>query len=113
MAGLILGATAPALPAPPTNTGAIAARRSVFRVPASTRTRRLQGVCLAGGVLLSVHSSRRDGAAAPGVSLTLHDGLTDHTGTITPTQARALAQAIEAAAVAAESAVATSINGEG
>lgn len=94
MTGTTLGAAAPASP-----TGAIT--RPFYRVPASTRTRRLQGVCLAGDLLLSVYSSRQAGERH-GVSLTLQDGTTEHTGRITAAQARALAQAFESAAHAAE-----------
>lgn len=99
MAGLNLGAPAPDCTAP----GA-PLRRTLYRVPASSRTRHLEGVTLAGDMLLSVYSTRRD-AAARGVSITLQDSTaSERTGHMSPTDARALAQALVAAAGAAEAA---------
>lgn len=94
MTGSTLGAAAPI------SAGATA--RPFYRVPASTRTRHLQGVCLAGDLLLSVYSSRQAGEQQ-GVSITLQDGSAERTSRITAAQARALAQAFEAAAHAVES----------
>lgn len=90
MAGNPLGAAAPTSPKGDTS-------RPFYRVPASTRTRRLQGVCLAGDLLLSVYSSRQAGELQS-VSLTLCDGFIERTGRITAEQAHAFAQALHAAA---------------
>lgn len=96
MTGTTLGVAAPASP-----TGAIT--RPFYRVPASTRTRRLQGVCMAGDLLLSVYSSRQAGEPLA-VSIALQDTYNgERISRITAAQARALAQAFEQAADAAES----------
>ncbi|MCA6214992.1 hypothetical protein KGA65_00400 [Ideonella sp. B7] len=95
MAGNPLGAAAPVL-----TPGATL--RPFYRVPASTRTRRLQGVCLAGDLLLSVYSSRQAGEPLA-VSIALQDTDSERISRITAAQARALAQAFEQAADAAES----------
>lgn len=96
MAGLSLGASAPSPAVPGAATG-----RTVYRLPATTRTRRLQGVCMAGNALMSVYSSRRDGGAG-GVCVALHNGIDERTGSLTPSLAREMAKALEAAAVATE-----------
>ena len=99
MAGLNLGAQAPDCTAP----GA-PLRRTVYRIPASSRTRHLEGLCLAGDALLCVYSTRRE-AAARGVSITLQDSTaSERTGHMSPADARALAQALVTAAGAAEAA---------
>lgn len=97
MAGQSLGAPAPVCTAP----GA-PLRRTLFRVPASSRTRRLAGVCLAGELLLSVYSTRREGLAR-GVSITLQGSTaSERTEHMSPAHARALADALVAAAGAAD-----------
>ena len=93
MAGNPLGAAAPISPA-----GDIA--RPEYPVPASTRTRRLQGVCLADDLLLSVYSSRQV-SASHSVSLTLCDGATERTVRLSAKQASELAQALRQALDAA------------
>ena len=104
MAGLNLGA-----PAPVCNAPGAPQRRTLYRFPASSRTRRLAGVCLAGELLLCVYSTRRDGMAR-GVSITLHgSSATERTEHMSPAEARALAHALVAAAGAADG----STQGEG
>ena len=78
-----------------------AALRGTLRLPLSSRTRRNHGVCLLGDELATVYSSRRaaDGRA---VTMTIGAGSVLLNGTMTPMQARALAQALAAAAAAAE-----------
>lgn len=97
MAGQSLGAPAPLsspvpLPAP---------QRAPLRVMASSRTRRNHGVFLLGSELASVYSSRR-AADGQGVCMTVGNGSLVLTGSMTPTQARAMARALTAAASAAE-----------
>ncbi|MCO5976801.1 hypothetical protein [Ideonella oryzae] len=104
MAGNPLGAAAP-IPTPG------ATSRPFHRVPASTRTRRLQGVCLAGDLMLSVYRSRQAGDPTP-VSIALQDADGERISRLTVVQARALAQAIDLAAYSAESARKTSSTGE-
>ena len=93
MAGLTVGPPAPACTAPGARL-----RRTLYRVPASSRTRRLAGVCLAGELLVSVYSTRRDGMAR-GVSITLQGSTaserTEHMG---PAAARAVAHPLVPAA---------------
>lgn len=93
MAGNPLGAAAPASPS-------VGIARPEYPVPSSTRTRRLQGVCLAGDLLLSVYSSRQVGASHS-VSLTLCDGAIERTVRLSEKQASELAQALKKARDAA------------
>lgn len=97
MAGPTVGAPAPVCTAP----GA-PLRRTLYRVPASSRTRRLAGVCLVGELLVSIYSTRRDGMAR-GVSITLQGSTaSESTEHMSPAEARALAHALVAAAGAAD-----------
>jgi hypothetical protein len=95
MAGPSLGAHAPNSPA----------LSDPLRVPshaaASSRTRRNHGVFMLGNELASIYSSRR-AADGLGVSMAVGCGSLVLTGSMTSTQARAMACALVAAAQAAE-----------
>lgn len=90
MAGSTLGAHAPAFPA----AGPAASRPH-------SRTRRNHGAFTLGGLLACVYSTRRAGLDR-GVSFELGGSELLLRGSLTPTQARHLAQALSAAAAAAE-----------
>lgn len=94
MAGNPLGAAAPTSPKDDTS-------RPFYRVPASTRTRRLHGVCLAGDLLLSIYSSRQAGTDLA-VMLAGQRGAAERVCNMPAESARALARALEQAANAAE-----------
>ena len=101
MAGQLIGAPAPQSPA-----SFSAPLRAVIRAPAaSSRTRRNHGVFLLGHELASVYSSRRASADLErlGVSMSVGAGSLVLTGSMTATQARAMARALMAAAAAVES----------
>ena len=104
MAGQSLGAAASASPSSPS-----ASSRALIRVSADSRTRRNHGVFLFGTEVAAVYSSRR-ASDGHGVSMTVGQGSLMLTGSLTPTQARMMARALEAAAYAVE-AVATSATG--
>jgi hypothetical protein len=97
MAGSPLGTSAPTPPAP----GATQ-RRTLYRVPTTTRTRRLHGVCLVGGALLSVYSSRSAGAAGRAVTVTMQTSASERTVSMAPADCRVLARSLVLAADAAE-----------
>lgn len=97
MAGQPLGAPAPSSPSVPLP----ASQRPRLRVAATSRTRRIHGVFLLGSELATVYSSRR-AADGQGVSMTVGSGSLVLTGSMTPTQARAMARALAAAAEASE-----------
>lgn len=97
MAGSPLGTSAPTPPAP----GA-AQRRTLYRVPTTTRTRRLHGVCLVGGALLSVYSSRSAGAAGRAVTVTMQTSASERTVSMGAADCRVLARSLVLAAEAAE-----------
>ena len=103
MAGQPLGA--PALHSP---ASLPEAQRGLHRVTASSRTRRNHGVFLLGSELATVYSSRR-ASDGHGVSMAVGAGSMVVTGSMTATQARAMARALMAAASATE---ATQIQGE-
>lgn len=94
MAGPTLGAFSPA-------SHICAALRRVPHQPKTTRTRRTHGVCLLGAELATVTSSRREGEAR-GVELKLAGDSLTLCSRMTSTQARAMARALVAAAIAAE-----------
>lgn len=97
MAGQPLGAPAPLSQAVPLS----APQPAPLRVLAASRTRRNHGVFLLGSELATVYSSRR-AADGRGVSMTVGSGSLVLTGSMTPTQARAMARALAAAAEASE-----------
>ncbi|WP_396268516.1 hypothetical protein [Ideonella sp.] len=97
MAGSPLGTSAPTSPAP----GA-AQRRPLYRVPTSTRTRRLHGVCLVGDSLLSVFSTRTAGAVGRAVTLTVQTSASERTLNLAAADCRVLARSLVLAADAAE-----------
>lgn len=70
-------------------------------VPPSTRTRRNHGAFTLGGQLACIYSARRAGVCY-GVSFELGAGTLTLAGAMTPSQARHMAQALMAAADAAE-----------
>lgn len=91
MAGSMLGAAAPFK-----RVAAAPAVSSLYRPPASTRTRRLQGVCLSGVLLLSVYSSRRANVnPAEAVCIAVHQDQAEQLRHMSIAQARALARQIE------------------
>ena len=90
------GATAPVLPA-----SLSASQRAPLRVVTSTRTRRNHGVFMLGDELATVYSSRRESGGL-GVTLSVGCGTVMLTGSMTPTQARAMARALCAAAIAVD-----------
>ena len=96
MAGTTLGAHAPNSPA-----SSSAPQRAPLRVVATSRTRRNHGVFLLGNELATVYSSRRS-AESLGVSMSVGSGSLVLTGSMTALQARRMAQALLAAALAAE-----------
>lgn len=97
MAGSLACAAAHASPSIPSRDLAPAQH-----VPASSRTRRLHGALVLGGVACAVYSTRRQ-ADALGVTLqALPLGGKALSCSMTPTQARAIAQALHCAAAAAE-----------
>lgn len=96
MANQPLGA--PALLSP---TSVSAPQRAPHRVIASSRTRRNHGAFLIGDELATVYSSRR-AASSRSVSMSVGNGSMVLTGSMSPTQARAMANALIAAAQAAE-----------
>lgn len=96
MAGLPVGATAPETPL-----FAAATQGAPLHLHASTRTRRTHGVFMVGSERASVHSSRRDGDGLS-VTLSIGAGSLVLTGSMDATQARAMARALVAAAVAVE-----------
>jgi hypothetical protein len=67
----------------------------------TSRTRRNHGVFAAGDAIASVYSSRRAGSLR-GVCLEFDSGSVEISGSMTSTQARSLARALMAAAVAAD-----------
>lgn len=97
MAGTPLGASAPTLP-----TSEQSPKRPTLQA-ASTRTRRHHGDFPTGSAVSTLHSSRRqtDGL---GVTLTVGAGSLALTSQMTPTQARAVARGLLAAATAADQA---------
>ena len=97
MAGQPLGA--PALLSP---TSVPAPQRAPHRIFASSRTRRNHGVFQLGNELASVYSSRR-ASEGHGVSMSVGTGSLVLTGSMTASQARAMARALIAAASAVES----------
>lgn len=97
MAGFSLGTAAPTPPAP----GATQ-RRTLYRVPTTTRTRRLHGVCLVGDSLLSVFSTRTAGAAGRAVTLTVQTSASERTLNLAAADCRVLARFLVLAADAAE-----------
>ena len=103
MAGPHLVASAPTSPAsvsPSLSASPPAPRRTPLRAVASTRTRRNHGVFMVGDELLTVDSSRR--SAECRVCVTLGSGPLVLSRELTPTQARAMARALVAASIAAE-----------
>ena len=98
MAGTSLGA--PALDLVSSND---APTRTLHRVPSSSRTRRNHGVFLIGDQVAFVFSSRR-GLQGLGVMLSIGDKSLQLNGSMTPTQARSMARALNAAAEASEAA---------
>ena len=106
MAGPHLVASAPTFPAsgppslPSLSACVPAPRRTTLRAVTSTRTRRNHGVFLLGDELLTVDSSRR--SAESRVCVTLGNGPVVLSRDLTPTQARAMARALVAASIAAE-----------
>jgi hypothetical protein len=72
-----------------------------LRWPASTRTRRNHGAFTLGGQLACVYSTRR-AARSYGVQLEVGAGTLTLASAMTPSQARAMATALNAAANAAE-----------
>lgn len=80
--------------------------RTLRLVPNTTRTRRCHGVFIAGEELAVVYSSRRE--VGKGVVLELGVDVVEHSWAITPAQARSMARALIAAALAVESAQAGS-----
>ena len=96
MAGQHLGAPALLSPA-----SVPAPQRAPHRVMASSRTRRNHGVFLLGDELATVYSSRR-ASDGHGVSMAVGAGALVLTGTMSATQARAMACALIAAASAAD-----------
>ncbi len=99
MAGIPLGAHAPHHPSQP---GAECARD--LRLVKPSRKLRLHGAfSLAGHSAAAVTSSRRAGERF-GVAILLRQGLFTHTARMQPAHARAIAQALDAAATAAEAA---------
>lgn len=95
MAGISLGAQTPDILARMAPQGA-----ALGTAPASRR-RVNHGVCMIGGQVAGVYSSRRDGDGL-GVTLTIGGSGLLLTGSMTPMQARALARALTIAAGAAE-----------
>lgn len=96
MAGQPLGAPALLSPA-----SVPAPQRAPHRVMASSRTRRNHGVFLLGDELATVYSSRR-ASDGHGVSMAVGAGSLVLTGSMTASQARAMARALIAAASAVE-----------
>jgi len=96
MAGQLIGA-----PAPQASNSVSAPARKPHRVIALSRTRRNHGVFLLGAELTTVYSSRR-ATGSLGVSMSVGNGPQMLSGGMTPTQARAMANALMAAAYAAE-----------
>lgn len=96
MAGKPIGATAPQ-----SSINFSSPDRAPQRVVASSRTRRNHGAFLLGDELATIYSSRRT-ADTRGVSMTVGNGDLSLSGTMTPTQARAMANGLIAAAYAAE-----------
>ena len=96
MAGQPLGAPAPQSPA-----SVSAPQRAPHRVIASSRTRRNHGVFQLGNELATVYSSRR-ASDGHGVSMAVGTSSLVLTGSMTATQARAMARALIAAASAVE-----------
>jgi len=104
MAGYPMGAHAPASPAtitlPPTlpTSGPGGAP---YRIPTTTRTRRLHAVFALGDDLASVHSTRRE-VEARGVIVTLCNGAQWQAVRMLPAQARSMARTLIDAAEAVE-----------
>ena len=96
MAGTSLGANAPL-----SSSHFSAPERAPHRVIASSRTRRNHGVFLLGNELTTVYSSRRE-CDGLGVSMAVGSGSLVLTGSMTSTQARAMARALIAAASAVD-----------
>ena len=96
MAGQPLGATALLSPASHPE-----AQRAPHRVMASSRTRRNHGVFQLGDEQATVYSSRR-ASEGHGVSMAVGTGSLVLTGSMTASQARAMARALIAAASAVE-----------
>ena len=96
MADRHLGAPALISPAPVS-----APPRTPHRMIVSSRTRRNHGVFQLGNELATVYSSRRAGDGH-GVSMAVGAGSLVLTGSMTATQARAMARALIAAASAVE-----------
>lgn len=98
MAGHPMGDASPAVNLPP-----VERRRALHLVQASTRTRRNHGVFLLGNELASVYSSRRESDGL-GVTMVVGNGALQLSGSMTPTQARAMARALTCAAEAVDGA---------
>ena len=96
MAGNPIGATAPTSPA-----HSSAPQRAHLHAVATTRTRRNHGCFLLGNELASVYSSRRV-ADGLGVVVNVGNGPLMLTGSMSSSQARAMARALLAAANAAD-----------
>ena len=101
MAGQLIGA-----PAPQSPVSHHEAQRAPRRVIASSRRRLNHGVFQLGNELASVYSSRR-ASDGHGVSMAVGTGSLVLTGSMTASQARAMARALIAAASAVESQGAT------
>lgn len=84
-----------------TSPAAKAPRRTLHLVPAGSRTRRNHGVFSLGSQMAGVYSTRRAGACY-GVSFELGAGTLTLASTMTPAQARCMAQALASAADACE-----------
>jgi hypothetical protein len=97
MAGTTQGAPAPLSIASSNPTP----QRTPRRVISSTRTRRNHGVFLIGSELATVYSSRRE-VDGLGVTMSVGNGSLMITTSMTSTQARAMARALEAAAAAVD-----------
>ena len=95
MAGQLIGASAPQSPA------STSAPRRPLRIVASSRTRRNHGVFLVGDELTTVYSSRR-ASESRGVTVSVGNGSTLLSGSMTPVQARAFAHALMTAAAAVD-----------
>lgn len=93
MAGISLGAAAPT----PTLSLNLAPR-TLYRVPTSTRTRRLAGVCLAADALVSVYRSRQNAGSGNPVTLVLQSADGEHQARLSATQAQSLGAALIEAA---------------
>lgn len=96
MAGQPIGAIAPNI-----SDTLSAPVRTSHRVIALSRTRRNHGAFLVGNELTTVYSSRRT-SEGRGVTVSVGNGSMLLTGSMTPVQARAFANALTAAAAAVD-----------